>query len=107
MFRAHLPLRHSLAELNPGQRHDLCAATTDTVHAVIDKGGRDNETDLFCKPGGYVRLMDSAGRRQALSRLWTDGGENPILGRGVLFLPEMPDLNNKRIKKGRHLPAHF
>ena len=60
MFRAHLHPRHSMLDLNPGQRRDLYVAITDTVHVVIDKGGRNDETDLFGKPGGYVRLMDSA-----------------------------------------------
>lgn len=59
MFHAHLHPRHALAELNPGQQRDLFAAITDTVRTVIDKSGRNDETDLFGKPGGYNRLMDS------------------------------------------------
>jgi hypothetical protein len=47
-------------DLNPGQRRNLYVAITDTVHVVMDKGGRNDETDLFGRPGGYVRLMDSA-----------------------------------------------
>ena len=60
MFHAHLHPRHALAELTPSQQRDLYAAITDAVHAVIDKGGRNDETDLFGKPGGYIRLMDSS-----------------------------------------------
>jgi formamidopyrimidine-DNA glycosylase len=60
MFHAQLHPRHPLAELTPGQQHDLYAAITDTVQTVIEKGGRNDETDLFGKPGGYIRLMDSA-----------------------------------------------
>ena len=60
MFHAHLHPRHPLAELTPGQRLDLYTAITDTVNAVIGKGGRNDETDLFGKPGGYIRRMDSA-----------------------------------------------
>ena len=59
MFNALLHPRHSLADLTPDQRRDLFEAITNTVHAVIDKGGRNDEVDLFGKPGGYVRLMDS------------------------------------------------
>jgi formamidopyrimidine-DNA glycosylase len=64
LFHARLHPRHSLADLTPGQRRDLHAAIVDTVRAVIEKGGRNDETDLFGKPGGYVRLMDNhaAGR---------------------------------------------
>jgi formamidopyrimidine-DNA glycosylase len=59
MFNARLHPRHSLAELTPGQRKDLFAAIVDTVQEVTGKGGRSDETDLFGKSGGYMRLMDS------------------------------------------------
>jgi formamidopyrimidine-DNA glycosylase len=60
MFQAHLHPRHALADLTPGQRRDLFAAITDTLQAIIAGGGRNDETDLFGKPGGYKRIMDSA-----------------------------------------------
>ena len=60
MFHACLHPRRALADLNLGQRRDLYAAITDTLRECIDKGGRNDETDLFGKPGGYKRIMDSA-----------------------------------------------
>jgi len=59
LFRARLHPRQALAELSPGQRRDLYTAIMDTVQDVIAAGGRYDETDLFGKPGGYMRLMDS------------------------------------------------
>jgi formamidopyrimidine-DNA glycosylase len=59
MFNARLHPRRSLANLSPGQCRDLYAAITDTTRKVIEKGGRNDETDLFGRPGGYVRLMDN------------------------------------------------
>jgi len=59
LFRARLHPRRALAELSPGQRRDLYTAIMDTVQDVIAAGGRYDEIDLFGKPGGYVRLMDS------------------------------------------------
>lgn len=59
MFKAHLHPRRSLADLTPRQCRDLYMAIKDTVREVIRKGGRNDETDLFGKPGGYIRLMDS------------------------------------------------
>jgi formamidopyrimidine-DNA glycosylase len=59
MFNAKLHPRHSLADLTPGQRRDLFAAIRDTVRDVTTKGGRNDEVDLFGKPGGYIRIMDS------------------------------------------------
>lgn len=64
LFRAHVHPRHPLDELTMDQRHGLYRAILDTVHEVIEKGGRYDEVDLFGQPGGYIRLMDSkaAGR---------------------------------------------
>lgn len=59
MFNARLHPRRSLTDLTPNHRGDLYKAVSDTVHEAIKKGGRNDETDLFGKPGGYVRLMDS------------------------------------------------
>jgi formamidopyrimidine-DNA glycosylase len=59
LFHAHLLPRRALSELSNGQRRDLYAAIVDTIHEIIEMGGRNDETDLFGNPGGYVRLMDS------------------------------------------------
>jgi len=58
LFNAHLHPRHALADLTAGQRRDLFAAIQDTLHEVITQGGRNDETNLYGKPGGYIRLMD-------------------------------------------------
>jgi len=59
MFKACLHPRHPLTELTPSQRRELYSAITGIVCEVIEKGGRNDETDLFGKPGGYIRLMDN------------------------------------------------
>jgi len=59
LFKARLHPRHILSDLNPEQRQTLFLAITETVQAIIDQGGRYDETDLFGNPGGYTRLMDS------------------------------------------------
>ncbi|HVM70456.1 MAG TPA: hypothetical protein VMT91_01750, partial [Anaerolineales bacterium] len=46
-------------DLTIGQQRDLYAAITDTIDAVTEKGGRNDEIDLFGNPGGYLRIMDS------------------------------------------------
>jgi formamidopyrimidine-DNA glycosylase len=60
LFHAHLLPRRPLSELSPGQRRDLYDAIVNTVHEIIEQGGRNDETDLFGQKGGYVRLMDNA-----------------------------------------------
>lgn len=58
LFRARLHPRHPLAELSPLQRRALYDAIRATVADVIAQGGRNDETDLFGRPGGYTRVMD-------------------------------------------------
>ena len=64
LFRAGLHPRRPIGELNKDQRRVLYDAIESTLREVIAEGGRSDETDLFGRPGGYVRLMDSkaAGR---------------------------------------------
>jgi formamidopyrimidine-DNA glycosylase len=58
LFRAGLHPKHPIADLDPSRRRKLYGAILQTVHEVIDKGGRYDEYDLHNAPGGYVRLMD-------------------------------------------------
>ena len=64
MFRARVHPRHPVGELDAGQRHALYDAILGTLRDMIAAGGRSDETDLFGRPGGFQRLMDSkaAGR---------------------------------------------
>jgi formamidopyrimidine-DNA glycosylase len=58
LYRARLHPRHPIDELDAGQRQALYDAIVATVREVIAQGGRYDETDLYGRPGGYVRLMD-------------------------------------------------
>lgn len=64
LFRARIHPRHHINELNQYQRQVLYLAILDTVHEVIEKGGRYDEFDLHNNLGGYIRIMD----KNALSR---------------------------------------
>lgn len=58
LFRARLHPRHPISELSTGQRRTLYQAIVETVDAVIEKGGRYDEYDLYNRRGGYIRVMD-------------------------------------------------
>jgi len=88
MFYAHLHPRRSLSNLTSGQRRDLYAAITDTVHEIIDKGGRNDESDLFGKPGGYVRLMDSAAAGKPCPECGRTVEKIQYLGGACYFCPK-------------------
>ena len=59
MFRAGLHPRRPLGDLSEAQRRTLYDAILATVDAAIAGGGRYDEWDLYSRPGGYDRLMDS------------------------------------------------
>ena len=88
MFNARLHPRHSLADLTTGQRRELFTAITDTLHEVIYKGGRNDETNLFGKPGGYVRLMDCAAAGKACPECGRTVEKMQYLGGACYFCPK-------------------
>jgi formamidopyrimidine-DNA glycosylase len=73
LFRAGLHPRHPLAGLSATQLSRLYDAILGTLEEVIARGGRYDKVDLYNRPGGYVRLMDSR----------TAGGPCPACGTPV------------------------
>jgi formamidopyrimidine-DNA glycosylase len=88
LFQAHLLPRRPLSELSPGQRRDLYDSIVHTVREIIAKGGRNDETDLFGRPGGYVRLMDSAAAGKPCSECKTKIQKIQYLGGACYFCPK-------------------
>jgi formamidopyrimidine-DNA glycosylase len=58
LFRARLSPRHPVEALDKRQTRKLYLAIRSTVEQVLRRGGRNDEYDLFNRPGGYVRIMD-------------------------------------------------
>jgi formamidopyrimidine-DNA glycosylase len=88
LFQAHLLPRRPLAELSSGQRRDLYDAIVCTVKEITDQGGRYDETDLFGRPGGYVRLMDSAAAGKPCPECGTKIQKIQYLGGACYFCPK-------------------
>lgn len=88
MFRAHLLPRRPISELSMGQRQDLYHAIVDTVHEIIDCGGRNDETNLLGKRGGYVRLMDSNAVGKPCPECRTKIQKIQYLGGACYFCPK-------------------
>jgi formamidopyrimidine-DNA glycosylase len=88
MFHAHLMPRRPLSELSEGQQQDLYHAIVDTVHEIIDQGGRNDETDLFGKRGGYVRLMDNTTVGKPCPECGTKIQKIHYLGGACYFCPK-------------------
>ena len=58
LFKAGLHPRHPVNDLTEEEKQRLFNQIIETVNAVIEKGGRNDEHDLYNNPGQYVRLMD-------------------------------------------------
>jgi len=87
MFRAGLHPRHPLAELGDAQARALYDAILATVEAAIAGGGRDDELDLYGRPGGYRRLMDSRAVGQPCPTCGSVIEKMPYLGGSCYFCP--------------------
>jgi len=88
LFHARLHPRRALADLTPGQRRELFDAIVDTVREVTKKGGRNDEVDLFGKPGGYVRIMDSHAAGNPCPECGTAVEKIQYLGGACYFRPQ-------------------
>jgi len=87
MFRAGLHPRHPIGELNRSRRKKLFNAILKTVHEVIAKGGRNDEYDLYGKPGRYVRLMDNKAVGQPCPKCREKIEKIQYLGGSCYFCP--------------------
>ncbi len=88
LFQAHLLPRRPLSELSQGQRRDLYDAIVGTVKEIIKQGGRNDETDLFGKPGGYIRLMDNNAVGKPCPACGTKIQKMQYLGGACYFCPK-------------------
>ena len=88
MFTAHLHPRHALGDLSHGQRRDLYEAIVEKVSEITAWGGRNDETDLFGKPGGYIRVMSSAAAGKPCPNCGGTVEKMQYLGGACYFCPK-------------------
>jgi len=58
LYLARLHPKHDLQSLTDAEVLALYQSILKTITTCIQKGGRNDEFDLFDQPGGYMRLMD-------------------------------------------------
>lgn len=88
LFTARLHPKHLLRELDTGQQKALYTAIIDTIQAIITKGGRHDEFDLFGERGGYIRLMDKQAAGQPCPICGTTVEKIQYLGGACYFCPQ-------------------
>ena len=59
LFRAKIHPKRKIPTLSVSERRSLYAAIQDTMADAIRLSGREDEHDLFDRPGGYTRLMST------------------------------------------------
>lgn len=87
MFRAGLHPKHPITNLDEAPRRRLYNAIVATVQDVIDQGGRSDEFDLYNRPGGYRRLMDSRAAGQPCPACGAIVEKMQYLGGACYFCP--------------------
>jgi formamidopyrimidine-DNA glycosylase len=87
LFRARLHPRHPITALDDEQRRTLYDAIRDTVQVIVEGGGRNDEVDLYGRPGGYVRLMDKNSIGKPCPECGTKIEKIQYLGGACYFCP--------------------
>jgi len=59
LFKAKLHPKHPISDFTPSQRESLYNSIKKTLDNIIGQGGRNDEVDLYGRPGGYIRILDS------------------------------------------------
>ena len=59
LFRAKIHPRRRVIDITEGERRELYEAIMVTLKHAAALGGRDTERDLYNRPGGYRRILDS------------------------------------------------
>ena len=92
MFGAYLHPKCPIGSLDRDQRHRLYDAILNTLHEAIERGGRNDEVDLFGQKGGYVRVMDSHAVGQPCPECGTTVEKIQYLGGACYICPSCNQL---------------
>ena len=87
LFASRIAPKRDIGSLGPPARRALYKAIVGTVKKVTAAGGRYDETDLFGKPGGYVRVMDKAATKRPCPRCGGAIAEAQYLGGAIYWCP--------------------
>ena len=93
MFKARLHPKKPIAALTKDQIKVLHSAIVDTLSQAIQLGGRNDEFDLYGKPGKYVRIMDKAAAGRPCHVCGTKIEKMAYLGGACYFCPRCQKLD--------------
>ncbi len=87
LFRAKIHPRRRAADLTPEERSRLYDAIKETLTQAVALGGRDTERDLYDRPGGYRRILDSRTVGHPCPRCGTPIEKIMFMGGASYFCP--------------------
>lgn len=87
LFRAGVHPRRRAVDVDAEERRALYGATRETLQQAVDLGGRDTEKDLYNRPGGYLRILDSKSVGQPCIECETSIEKIQYLGGACYFCP--------------------
>jgi formamidopyrimidine-DNA glycosylase len=87
LFRARLHPRRRAVELGMEERQALYTATRETLQQAVDAGGRSSELDLYGRPGGYQKTLDSKSVGKPCPVCTTPIEKIQFLGGAAYFCP--------------------
>ena len=88
LFNARIHPKTKINRLTEREMETLFDSVKNTLNEMTEQGGRDTETDLFGKPGGYRTLMSKNTVGQPCPVCGGIIRKAPYLGGSVYFCPE-------------------
>jgi formamidopyrimidine-DNA glycosylase len=85
LFRAKIHPRRRMVNTAEDERQALYQAIRETLQQAVDLGGRDTERDLYDRPGGYRRILDSRSVGQPCPECGTPIEKIQYLGGAAYF----------------------
>jgi len=87
LFRARIHPKRRAIDVTAEERRTLYQAIRETLRQAVDLGGRDSERDLYNRPGGYRRILDSKSVGQPCPECGTPIEKVSYLGGAAYFCP--------------------
>jgi len=87
LFRAKIHPRRRSIEIAGKEKRALYEAIRVTLKQAVELGGRDTERDLYNRPGGYRRILDSRNVGQPCPECGTAIEKIQFLGGASYFCP--------------------
>lgn len=88
LFRARLHPRRRAVATREAERHALYDSVGATLRQMVEQGGRNDEVDLYGRPGGYRRIMHSKSAGQPCPNCGTPIEKEQYLGGSIYFCPQ-------------------